>query len=191
MSPVFLEISGSVQSTNEENSQEKTATFSRRTAQVSVLHIVFFFIWMSSISFIYLCDVFISDLFESTLWKKGKDNKQFLKRIFLLSRKDFTLRYFIKEDVSTSVAIYFSVQRRFLCFHRSSTNTFLFPSSIHCSKNKSKVPKAVICMKDLNAVFQPEKINHTNGLQISYLHGERMRNLFVYHENGQVSSVSR
>ncbi|XP_042283321.1 arf-GAP with dual PH domain-containing protein 2-like isoform X3 [Thunnus maccoyii] len=39
-----------------------------------------------------------SDVFESTLWKKGKDNKQFLKRIFLLSRKDFTLRYFMKED---------------------------------------------------------------------------------------------
>ncbi|TKS67996.1 Arf-GAP with dual PH domain-containing protein 1 [Collichthys lucidus] len=134
----------------------------------------------------YFQQAYSSDLFESTLWKKGKDNKQFLKRIFLLSRKDFTLRYFIKEDVSTSVAIYFSVQRRFLFFHGSSTNTFLFPSSIHCSKNKSKVPKAVICMKDLNAVFQPEKINHTNGLQISYLHGERMRNLFVYHENGQV-----
>ncbi|XP_010742771.1 arf-GAP with dual PH domain-containing protein 2 [Larimichthys crocea] len=96
----------------------------------------------------YFQQAYSSDLFESTLWKKGKDNKQFLKRIFLLSRKDFTLRYFIKED--------------------------------------SKVPKAVICMKDLNAVFQPEKINHTNGLQISYLHGERMRNLFVYHENGQV-----
>uniref|UniRef100_A0A8C4DX28 ArfGAP with dual PH domains 2 n=1 Tax=Dicentrarchus labrax TaxID=13489 RepID=A0A8C4DX28_DICLA len=85
---------------------------------------------------------------HSTLWKKGKDNKQFLKRIFLLSRKDFTLRYFIKED--------------------------------------SKVPKAVISMKDLNAVFQPEKINHAHGLQISYLHDERMRNLFVYHEDGQI-----
>ncbi|KAM8771980.1 arf-GAP with dual PH domain-containing protein 2-like isoform 1-T1 [Acanthopagrus schlegelii] len=92
--------------------------------------------------------VYSSDVFESTLWKKGKDNKQFLKRVFLLSRKDFTLRYFIKED--------------------------------------SKVPKAVISMKDLNAVFQPEKIGHAHGLQISYLHDERMRNLFVYHENGQV-----
>ncbi|XP_073330478.1 arf-GAP with dual PH domain-containing protein 1-like [Pagrus major] len=89
-----------------------------------------------------------SDVFESTLWKKGKDNKQYLKRVFLLSHKDFTLRYFIKED--------------------------------------SKVPKAVIPMKDLNAVFQPEKISHAHGLQISYLHDERMRNLFVYHENGQI-----
>lgn len=54
-------------------------------------------------------------------------------------------------------------------------------------KTKSKVPKAVISMKDLNAVFQPEKIGHAHGLQISYLQDERTRNLFVYHENGQVS----
>ncbi|KAM9770891.1 arf-GAP with dual PH domain-containing protein 2-like [Menidia menidia] len=88
-----------------------------------------------------------SDLVETTLWKKGRDNKQFLKRIFLLSQKDFTLKYFIKGD--------------------------------------SKVPKACITMKDLNANFQPEKIGHNHGLQISYLEGERTRNLFVYHEDGQ------
>nr|XP_040042123.1 arf-GAP with dual PH domain-containing protein 2-like [Gasterosteus aculeatus aculeatus] len=91
---------------------------------------------------------YCSDQFESTLWKKGKNKKQFLKRIFLLSRRDFTLRYFIKDD--------------------------------------SKLPKAVISMKDLNAVFQPEKINHANGLQISFANGKRTRNLFVYHEKGQV-----
>ncbi|XP_062243169.1 arf-GAP with dual PH domain-containing protein 2-like isoform X1 [Platichthys flesus] len=96
----------------------------------------------------YFQQCYCSDLFEATLMKKGKDNKQFLKRSFLLSKKDFTLRYFIKED--------------------------------------SKVPKAVISMKDLNAVFQPEKIGHAHGLQISYLQEERMRNLFVYHESGQV-----
>ncbi|XP_071769017.1 arf-GAP with dual PH domain-containing protein 2-like [Centroberyx gerrardi] len=95
----------------------------------------------------YFQKAYSSDLFESTLWKKGKDNKQFLKRTFLLSQKDFTLRYFVKD---------------------------------------SKVPKAVISMKDLNAVFQPEKIGHAHGLQISYLEEERTRNLFVYHENGQV-----
>uniref|UniRef100_A0A8C6P6T1 ArfGAP with dual PH domains 2 n=1 Tax=Nothobranchius furzeri TaxID=105023 RepID=A0A8C6P6T1_NOTFU len=89
-----------------------------------------------------------SYLFEVVLWKKGKDNKQFLKRIFLLSQKDFTLRYFIKED--------------------------------------SKVPKAVISMKDLNAEFQPEKIGHAHGLQISFKEDEHTRNLFVYHEDGQV-----
>ncbi|KAG7227665.1 hypothetical protein INR49_029426 [Caranx melampygus] len=95
----------------------------------------------------YIHQVYNKDTFESTLWKKGKDNKQFLKRTFVLSRKDFTLRYFIKDD--------------------------------------SKVPKAVICMKDLNADFQPEKIGHAHGLQISYLQDKRTRNLFVYHERGQ------
>ncbi|XP_053187977.1 arf-GAP with dual PH domain-containing protein 2-like [Scomber japonicus] len=96
----------------------------------------------------YIQQTYTSDLFESTLWKKGKDNKQFLKRIFSLSKKDFTLRYFIKED--------------------------------------SKTPKAVISMKDLNAVFQPEKIGNAHGLQISYVQDERTRNLFVYHEDGKV-----
>lgn len=96
----------------------------------------------------YIQQTYTTDLFESTLWKKGKDNKQFLKRIFSLSKKDFTLRYFIKED--------------------------------------SKTPKAVISMKDLNAVFQPEKIGNAHGLQISYVQDERTRNLFVYHEDGKV-----
>lgn len=45
-------------------------------------------------------------------------------------------------------------------------------------------------MKDLNAVFQPEKIGHAHGLQISFLQDERTRNLFVYHENAQVSSIN-
>lgn len=89
-----------------------------------------------------------SGQFESTLWKKGKDNKTFLRRVFLLSCNDFTLKYFVKGD--------------------------------------SKAPKAVITMKDLNAVFQPERVSHSHGLQISYTQGERMRNLFVYHEDGQV-----
>ncbi|XP_005749014.1 arf-GAP with dual PH domain-containing protein 2 isoform X2 [Pundamilia nyererei] len=97
---------------------------------------------------IYFQKVYSAELFEATLWKKGKDSKQFFKSTFLLSQKDFTLRYFIKED--------------------------------------SKVPKAVINMKDLNAVFQPEKIGHATGLQISYVDDERSKNLFVYHEDGKV-----
>ncbi|KAJ3615247.1 hypothetical protein NHX12_018815 [Muraenolepis orangiensis] len=88
-----------------------------------------------------------SDILESILWKKGKDKKAFLKRTFQLSRKEFTLRYFVRED--------------------------------------SKVPKAVIYMKDLNVAFQPEKIGHNHGLQIFYLQGEHTRNLFVYHESGK------
>ncbi|XP_061839720.1 arf-GAP with dual PH domain-containing protein 2-like [Nerophis lumbriciformis] len=89
-----------------------------------------------------------ADTTQVVLWKKRKDNRNFIKRIFLLSRSDFTLKYFAKED--------------------------------------SRDPKAVISMKELNAVFQPEKIGHAHGLQISYLHEERSRNMFVYHDNGQV-----
>ncbi|KAM9315185.1 arf-GAP with dual PH domain-containing protein 2-like isoform 3-T3 [Pholidichthys leucotaenia] len=96
---------------------------------------------------IYFQKIYKSDLFEATLWKKGRDNKQFLKKIFLLSQKEFTLRYFIRED--------------------------------------SKIPKAVINMKALNAVFQPERIGHAHGLQISYTEDEHTRNIFVYHEDGQ------
>lgn len=46
-------------------------------------------------------------------------------------------------------------------------------------------------MKDLNAVFQPEKIGHANGLQISYVDDERSKNLFVYHEDRQVRASSQ
>ncbi|KAK0140159.1 Arf-GAP with dual PH domain-containing protein 2 [Merluccius polli] len=49
----------------------------------------------------YLQREYDSDILESTLWKKGKVKKSFLKRTFLLSRKEFTLRYFVREDVGT------------------------------------------------------------------------------------------
>ncbi|XP_019905223.1 arf-GAP with dual PH domain-containing protein 2 isoform X1 [Esox lucius] len=90
----------------------------------------------------FLQQVYSADLYEGILWKKGKDNKQFLKRRFVLSKTDFTLRYFTKGDK----------------------------------------PKAVISMKNIDVVFQPEKIDHAHGLQISYLEEERTRNLFVYHD---------
>lgn len=37
-------------------------------------------------------------VYEGMLWKKGKDNGQFLERKFVLSVCDFTLKYY-KEDV--------------------------------------------------------------------------------------------
>ncbi|XP_061085100.1 arf-GAP with dual PH domain-containing protein 2-like isoform X2 [Conger conger] len=95
-----------------------------------------------------LQQAYCSGFYEGTLWKKGKDNKQFLKRKFILSEKDFTLKYFTRDDAS-------------------------------------KGPKAVIAVKDLNAVFHPEKIGHLHGLQITYLQDEHTRNLFVYHDSGQ------
>ncbi|XP_076121187.1 arf-GAP with dual PH domain-containing protein 2 [Alosa pseudoharengus] len=52
-------------------------------------------------------------------------------------------------------------------------------------EDESKGPKDVISIQDLNASFQPQKIGHAHGLQITYLKDGFTRNLFVYHESGQ------
>ncbi|CAJ1076601.1 arf-GAP with dual PH domain-containing protein 2 [Xyrichtys novacula] len=91
---------------------------------------------------------YTTGFYEGFLWKKGKDNTQFLKRKFVLSEREFTLIYYNKE-------------------------------------NESKGPKAVIAIKDLNANFQPEKIGHPHGLQITYQEADHTRNLFVYHESSE------
>ncbi|XP_062401104.1 arf-GAP with dual PH domain-containing protein 2-like isoform X1 [Sardina pilchardus] len=96
----------------------------------------------------HLQKIYSSGCYEGTLWKKGKANKQFLKRRFVLSEKELTLVYFNKDDLSRG-------------------------------------PKAVIPVRDLNASFQPEKIGHHHGLQISYVKEDHTRNIFVYHESGQ------
>ncbi|XP_026181863.1 arf-GAP with dual PH domain-containing protein 2 isoform X1 [Mastacembelus armatus] len=88
---------------------------------------------------------YTTGFYEGILWKKGKDNMQFLKRKFVLSDREFTLTYYNKED-------------------------------------ESKGPKAVISIKDLNATFQPEKISHPHGLQLTYQEDTHTRNLYVYHE---------
>lgn len=51
---------------------------------------------------------------------------------------------------------------------------------------ESKGPKAVIAIKDLNATFQPEKIGHPHGLQLTYQEYDHTRNLYVYHESSEV-----
>lgn len=42
----------------------------------------------------------IPGFYEGMLWKKGKENTQFLKRKFVLSDREFTLTYYNKENVS-------------------------------------------------------------------------------------------
>ncbi|XP_041634569.1 arf-GAP with dual PH domain-containing protein 2 [Cheilinus undulatus] len=91
---------------------------------------------------------YTTGFYEGMLWKKGKDNAQFLKRKFVLSEREFTLIYYNKE-------------------------------------NETKGPKAVISIKDLNANFQPEKIGHPHGLQITYQENDHTRNLYVYHERAE------
>ncbi|XP_075384315.1 arf-GAP with dual PH domain-containing protein 1 [Tenrec ecaudatus] len=53
------------------------------------------------------------------------------------------------------------------------------------NKNDAKEPKAVIRIEHLNATFQPAKIGHPHGLQVTYLKDNSTRNIFVYHEDGK------
>lgn len=91
---------------------------------------------------------YTTGLYEGMLWKKSKENGQFLKRKFVLAEREFTLSYYNKE-------------------------------------NESKGPKAVIFIKELNAMFQPEKIAHPHGLQITFHNDGPTRNLYVYHESAE------
>ncbi|XP_030317834.1 arf-GAP with dual PH domain-containing protein 2 isoform X2 [Calypte anna] len=50
---------------------------------------------------------------------------------------------------------------------------------------ESRGPKAIISIGNLNAMFQTEKIQHSHGLQITYITDGQTRNLFVYHESGK------
>lgn len=102
----FWRISGSGQSTKGENLLGKT--YHKHTPQV-IDNIVLFqaaeFCMYFCARDVLDCVSLTPDQFESTLWKKGKDNKNFLRRVFLLSRSDFTLRYFVKGDVSCPFAV--------------------------------------------------------------------------------------
>lgn len=43
-------------------------------------------------------------------------------------------------------------------------------------------------IEHLNATFQPAKIGHPHGLQVTYLKDNSTRNIFVYHEDGKVGA---
>lgn len=43
-------------------------------------------------------------------------------------------------------------------------------------------------IEHLNATFQPAKIGHPHGLQVTYLRDNSTRNVFVYHEDGKVGA---
>ncbi|XP_011832971.1 PREDICTED: arf-GAP with dual PH domain-containing protein 1 [Mandrillus leucophaeus] len=87
---------------------------------------------------------------EGFLWKRGRDNGQFLSRKFVLTEREGALKYF--------------------------------------NRNDAKEPKAVMKIEHLNATFQPAKIGHPHGLQVTYLKDNSTRNIFIYHEDGKVGA---
>ncbi|XP_072560909.1 arf-GAP with dual PH domain-containing protein 2 isoform X2 [Paramormyrops kingsleyae] len=48
-------------------------------------------------------EIYSSGFYEGRLWKKAKDNGQFLKRKFTLSDSDFTLKYYTKDDLPRAI----------------------------------------------------------------------------------------
>ncbi|XP_008327907.1 arf-GAP with dual PH domain-containing protein 2 [Cynoglossus semilaevis] len=71
------------------------------------------------------------------------------------------------------------LKRKFVLSEQEFTLTY------YNKENESKGPKAVIPIKDMNATFQPEKIGHPHGLQITYQDTNHIRNLYIYHENAE------
>uniref|UniRef100_A0A8C6U8Z9 ArfGAP with dual PH domains 2 n=1 Tax=Neogobius melanostomus TaxID=47308 RepID=A0A8C6U8Z9_9GOBI len=70
-------------------------------------------------------------------------------------------------------------QRKFVLSETEFTLTY------YTDDTEIKAPKAVIHIKDLNAMFQPEKIGHSHGLQLTYQGEHCTRNIYVYHENSE------
>eukprot|EP00079_Xenopus_tropicalis_P034694 XP_017948465.1 PREDICTED: arfGAP with dual PH domains 1 isoform X2 [Xenopus tropicalis] len=56
------------------------------------------------------------------------------------------------------------------------------------TKPDAKEPKTVIRIDTVNASFQPVKMKNANGLQITYVKDNKTRNIFVYHNDGQIIS---
>lgn len=44
-------------------------------------------------------------------------------------------------------------------------------------------------IEHLNATFQPAKIGHPHGLQVTYLKDNSTRNIFIYHDDGKVGTI--
>ncbi|KAM6957056.1 arf-GAP with dual PH domain-containing protein 2 [Aplochiton taeniatus] len=60
-----------------------------------------------------------------------------------------------------------------------------FTLTYYNKEDESKGPKKIISVKDLNATFQPEKIGHPHGFQLTYVEEQHTRSLYVYHESGE------
>lgn len=118
---------------------------------------------------------------EGFLWKRGRDNGQYLSRRFILSEREGVLKYFNKHDVS--------LRPPRSSFHRLWVKHAHFSCScLHFLQ--AREPKAMMKIGSLNATFQPSKIGTPHGLQITYLKDNSTRNIFVYHEEGKVKPVS-
>lgn len=121
---------------------------------------------------------------EGFLWKRGRDNGQFLSRKFVLSEREGALKYFNKQDVRNTIQpiaeFLFGAQQPYWGMW-DFYNSLFTPAPV-----KARDPKAIMKIETLNATFQPAKIGNPCGLQITYLKDNSTRNIFVYHSDAKV-----
>ena len=120
---------------------------------------------------------------EGFLWKRGRDNGQFLSRKFILSEREGALKYFNKQDVSQMMSL------RLKMFKKK--KKILQQQNCLLLSVKARDPKAVMKIETLNATFQPAKIGNPCGLQITYLKDNSTRNIFVFHSDAKVSDTRK
>lgn len=53
-------------------------------------------------------------------------------------------------------------------------------------KESSRDPKAVLRISELNVAFAPQKIGHSNSMQLTYMKDGSTRHIYVYHDDPEV-----
>ena len=119
---------------------------------------------------------------EGYLWKRGKDDRKFQRRRFILDEKDNQLCYFTKENVSCSHGVKYLSSNSLLC----PWDTIIMALIVYSAFFQAKTPKATIRIDSLNAVLVPNKVGNPNAMQLQFEQDSNTRNLFVYAEDGKV-----
>ncbi|KAK2509061.1 hypothetical protein MC885_015034 [Smutsia gigantea] len=134
---------------------------------------------------------------EGFLWKRGRDNGQFLSRKFVLTEREGALKYFNRNDClpprATGGGVWPETEtrkpspERMLNSPKDTQRSWRsLPTDLRPDPaSQAKEPKAIMKIEHLNATFQPAKIGHPHGLQVTYLKDNSTRNIFVYHEDGK------
>ncbi|XP_018333820.1 arf-GAP with dual PH domain-containing protein 1 isoform X2 [Agrilus planipennis] len=90
---------------------------------------------------------YISGYMVGFLMKRGKEDRHYQSRKFILNESEDTLKYFVREN---------------------------------------KEPKAILRISELNVVFAPEKMDHLNSLQLTFLKDGTTRHIYLYHDDPEI-----
>lgn len=106
--------------------------------------------------------------------KRGKEDSKYLPRKFVLIEADDTLKYYIKEVFKHVFIVILALCSLYV-------NSYIFLMF------KTKEPKAILRISELNVSFAPKKIGHPNSLQITFLKEGSTRHIYVYHDDPETA----